>query len=171
MYLTASCLFAALLGEKDGVDVRKDTSGGDGDSSQKAVEFLVVLYCKSNVTGDDTALLVVAGGVSGKFQDLGTEVLEDGSQVNGGTSSHSGGVLSLTQVTSDTTNRELQTGLSGCGCGFLLSATSFSFSCNYNRYEVNLLEDIFQSVEWDYTPHKRIRYHHGYDLNLPDMID
>ena len=137
MYLTASCLFAALLGEKDGVDVRKDTSGGDGDSSQKAVEFLVVLYCKSNVTGDDTALLVVTGGVSGQLQDFSTQVFEDGSQVNGGTGSHSGGVLSLTEVTSDTTDRELQTGLGTGGGGFLFSTASFSFSCWFDWYGEN----------------------------------
>jgi ribosomal protein S27AE len=35
----------------------------------------------------------------------------------------------LTQVTSDTTDRELKTGLGRCGGGFLLTATSFSFSC------------------------------------------
>jgi len=127
--LLASRLFAALLGEKDGVNVGKDTSGGNSNSSQKSVEFLVVLYGKSDVTGDDTALLVVTGGVSGQFQDFGAEVFEDGGQVNWGTGSHSGGVLSLTEVTSDTTDRELQTGLGTGGGGFLFSTASFSFSC------------------------------------------
>ena len=127
-------LFAALLGEKDGVNVGKDTSRGNSNSSQKSVEFLVVLYGKSDVTGDDTALLVVTGGVSGQFQDFGAEVFEDGSQVNGSTGSHSGGVLSLTEVTSDTTDRELQTGLGTGGGGFLFSTASFSFSCWFDWY-------------------------------------
>ena len=125
----ASCLFAALLGEKDGMDVGKDTSRSDGDSSQESVEFLVILDRKGDVTGYDTALLVVSGGVSGKFQDLGAEVFKDGSKVNRCSCSHAGGVLSLTQVTSDTTDRELETSPGRCGGGFLFSATSFSFSC------------------------------------------
>ena len=124
----ASRLFG-LLGEKDGVDVGEDTSRSDGDSAQKTVEFLIVLDSKSDVTRDDTALLVVTSGVSGKLQDLGTEVLKNGSEVNRGSGSHSGGVLSLTEVTSDTTDRELQTGLGRCGGGLLLTAASFSFSC------------------------------------------
>ena len=111
------------------MDVGEDTSRGDGDSTQKAVEFLIVLDSKSDVTRDDTALLVITSGVSGEFEDLGTKVLENGSEVNRGSGSHSGGVLSLTEVTSDTTDRELQTGLGRCGGGLLLTAASFSFSC------------------------------------------
>jgi hypothetical protein len=111
------------------VDVGKDTSGSDGNSSQESVEFLVVLDGKGDVTGNDTALLVVTGGVSGEFEDLGTEVFEDGSQINGGSGSHTGGVLSLSEVTSDTTDGELQTCLCRCGGGFLLTAAAFSFSC------------------------------------------
>ncbi len=111
------------------MNVGKDTSRSNGDSSEKTVEFLIVLYGKGNVSGDDTGLLVVTSGVSGEFENLGAEVLEDGSQVNGGSSTHSGGVLSLSEVTSDTTDGELQTGLGRCGGGLLLTAASFSFSC------------------------------------------
>ena len=99
---------AALLGKKDSVDVGKDTSRSDGDSAQKTVEFLIVLDGKGDVTRDDTALLVVTGGVSGEFEDLGTEVLKDGGKVDGGSGSHAGGVLSLTKVTSDTSHWELK---------------------------------------------------------------
>jgi hypothetical protein len=35
----------------------------------------------------------------------------------------------LSEVTSDTTDGELQTGLGRCGGGLLLTAASFSFSC------------------------------------------
>ncbi len=123
-----ACLFA-LLGEKDSVNVGQDTSRSDGDSSQESVKFLIVLDGKSDVTRDDTALLVVTSGVSGEFEDLGTEVFKDSSKVDGGSGSHTGGVLSLTEVTSDTTDRELKTSLGRGGGGFLLSASSFSFSC------------------------------------------
>ena len=68
-------------------------------------------------------------GVAGEREDLGTEVLEDGSEVDGSTGTHAGGVLSLTEVTTDTTDRELKTSLGRGGGGFLLSASSFSFSC------------------------------------------
>ena len=111
------------------MDVGEDTSRSDGDSAQETVEFLIVLDSKSDVTRDDTALLVVTSGVSGEFEDLGTEVFKDSSKVDGGSGSHTGGVLSLTEVTSDTTDRELKTSLGRGGGGFLLSASSFSFSC------------------------------------------
>ena len=127
-FVSIRCLFG-LLGKKNGMDVGKDTSGSNGDSTQETVEFLVILDGKGDVTRDNTALLVVTGSVSGKFLDLGTEVFKDSSKVDRGASSHSGGVLSLTQVTSDTTNRELKTGLGRCGGGLLFSTTSFSFSC------------------------------------------
>ena len=76
-------LLAGLLGEKDGVDVGEDTTGGDGDSAEELVELLVVLDGKGDVAGDDAGLLVVAGGVAGELEDLGAEVLEDGGEVDG----------------------------------------------------------------------------------------
>jgi len=93
------------------VDVGKNTSRGNGDSSEQLVELLIVLDGKSQMTGHDTALLVITGGVTGKLQDLGAKVLENGSEVDGGTGSHTGGVLALTKVTSDTTDGELKPGL------------------------------------------------------------
>ena len=121
-------LLGGLLGEKDGVDVGEDTTGGDGDTSEKLVELLVVLDGEGDVTGDDTALLVVAGGVTGELEDLGTEVLEDGGEVDGSTGTHAGGVLALTEVTADTTDGELKSGLGGRAGGLLLTAASLSFS-------------------------------------------
>jgi len=64
------------------VDVGEDSARGDGDSAQKLVELLVVLNGKGNVAGDDPALLVVPGGVTGKLEDLGAQVLEDGGEVD-----------------------------------------------------------------------------------------
>ena len=95
------------------MDVGQHTTRGNGDTSEQLVELLVVLDGKSQMTGHDTALLVIAGGVTGKLEDLGTEVLEDGSEVDGGTGSHTGGVLALTEVTSDTTDGELKSCLGG----------------------------------------------------------
>ena len=158
-------LFGALLGQQNSVDVGQDTSRGDGDSSEQAVQLLVVLDGKGDVTGHDTALLVVTGGVSGELQDLGAEVLEDGSQVHGGTGSHAGGVLASSQVTADTTDGELKTGLGRRGGGLLLSTTSFSFSCcstmNVGREEMSTpryttIHDTIHPSTWI--------------TNLPDMM-
>ena len=113
------CLFALLGRKKDGVDVGKDTSGSDGNSSQESVEFLVVLDGKGDVTGNDTALLVVTGGISGKLEDLGTEVLEDGSEVHGGTGADAGGELALLEVAGDAAHGELEPRLGRLGDGLL----------------------------------------------------
>jgi hypothetical protein len=65
------------------MNVGKNTSRGNGDSSKQLVELLIILDGKSQVTGHDAALLVVAGGVTGKLEDLGAEIFEDGSEVDG----------------------------------------------------------------------------------------
>ena len=111
------------------MDVGKDTTRGDGDSSEKLVELFVVLHGQGDVAGYDTALLVVAGGVASELEDLGAEVLEDGSKVDWGTSSHTSGILAHTKVTSDTTDGELQTGLGRRSRTLLGSTASLSFSC------------------------------------------
>ena len=80
------------------------------------------------MTGHDASLLVIAGGVTGKLQNLGTEVLQDGSEVDGGAGAHAGGVLSLAEVTSDTADGELKSSLGRRGGALLLAAASFSFS-------------------------------------------
>ena len=139
-WMKVKCLLATLLGQQDGVDVGQDTSSSNGDSSEQLVQFLVVLDGKGDVTGHNTRLLVVTSSVSCKFQNLSAQVLQDGSKVYWGSGSHTGGVLSLTEVTTDTTDRELQTCLGRRGCGLLFSTASlsFSFSC---RIEELLLEN------------------------------
>jgi hypothetical protein len=117
-----------LLGEKNGVDVGKNSSSSNGDSSEQLVQLLVVLDGKGDVTGHDAALLVVTGGVSGKLQDLSAEVLQNCGQVDGCSGSHTGGVLSLTEVPSDTSDGELKSGLGGRAGLLLLAASSFTFS-------------------------------------------
>ena len=125
----AKCLFAAFLGKKDCVNVGQHTSGCDGYTAQQSVEFFIILDCKSDVTRYNTALLVITSCISSEFQDFCAEVFENGGKVYRCTGSHSGGVLSLTQVTSDTTDGKLKTRLRRCGCWLLFSTTSFSFSC------------------------------------------
>ena len=82
---------------------------------EELVEFLVVSDGEQNVPGDDSGLLVVLGSVSGKFQDLSSEVLEDGSQVDGGTGTDSLGVVSVSQKSADSADGELESSPGGLG--------------------------------------------------------
>ena len=54
------------------MNVGKDTSRRDSDTTKQFVQLLVVLHGKGNVTGHDAGLFVVAGGIAGKLEDLGT---------------------------------------------------------------------------------------------------
>ena len=66
-----------LGGEELGEDVGEDTALGDDDGSEEFVEFLVVADGELEMTGDDTRLLVVAGGVTGELEDLRSEVWKE----------------------------------------------------------------------------------------------
>jgi len=61
------------------MNIREDSSTGNGDVTQQLVEFFIVLDGKSNVTRHDAALLVVTSGISSKFENLSTEILENSS--------------------------------------------------------------------------------------------
>jgi hypothetical protein len=102
--LASSLLLVGLLGEELGENVGEDTTLRDDDVAEELVELLVVADGKLKVTGDDTRLLVVTGGVTGKLEDLGGEVLKDGGEVDGGTRTDALGVVALLQETVDTTN-------------------------------------------------------------------
>jgi hypothetical protein len=67
------------------VNVGKDTTLGDGDVSQKLVQLLIVADGELEMTGNDTSLLVVTSSITGQFEDFGSEVLQNGSEVDGGT--------------------------------------------------------------------------------------
>ena len=102
------CL-VGLLGEKYSLDVRQYTTLSDGHTREKLVQFLVITDGQLEMTGDDPGLLVVTGSISCQLEDLSSEVLHDSSQVDGGTSSDSLSIVSLAQVTVDTSYGELKT--------------------------------------------------------------
>jgi hypothetical protein len=77
------------------VDVGQDTTLGDDYAAEETVEFLVVADGELEVTGDDTRLLVVTGSVTGEFEDLGSEVFEDGREVDGSSGTDSLSVVAL----------------------------------------------------------------------------
>lgn len=67
---------AYLGGEELGENVGEDTTLRDDDGSQELVELLVVSDSELQVSGHDTRLLVVSGSVTGKLEDLGSEVCQ-----------------------------------------------------------------------------------------------
>jgi hypothetical protein len=93
------------------VNVGEDTTLGDGDVSEKLVQFLVVPDGELEMTGDDTGLLVVTGSVTGQLENLSREVLKDSSEVDGSTGTDTLGVVALAEKTVDTTDGESETGL------------------------------------------------------------
>ena len=109
----SNLLLFRLLGEKDSLDVGKDTTLSDGNSREELVQFLVITDGELEMSWDDSGFLVVTGGVTSQLEDLSSEVLEDGSQVDGSTSTDSLGVVSLAKESVNTTNRELKTSTAG----------------------------------------------------------
>ena len=95
------------------MDVGEDTTLGDGDVTQKLVQLLIVADGELQVAGDDTGLLVVTGGVASQLEDFGSEVLENGSEVNGSTGTDTLSVVALAEKTVDTADGERQTSLGG----------------------------------------------------------
>ena len=67
------------------MNVGQDTTLGDGDVSEKLVQFLIVTDGELEMTRDDTGLLVIASGVTSQLEDFGRKVLKNSSEVDGGT--------------------------------------------------------------------------------------
>ena len=97
--------------ERTLVDVGQNTTLGDGDVTQKLVQLLIVPDGELEMTGDDTGLLVVARSVTGQLEDFGSEVLENGSEVDGSTGTDTLSVVALAEKTVDTTDGESETSL------------------------------------------------------------
>ncbi len=114
------------------MNVGEHTTAGNGDISKKLVEFLIVSDGQLKVTGNNSALLVITGSVTGKFKNFSTEVLEDGTEVHWGTSTDALRIASILQVSSNTTNRELQTSLRGLSLTLSVSTSTLSFTFTTN---------------------------------------
>jgi hypothetical protein len=117
-----------LLGEEDSLDVRQDTSLGDGDTGEQFVQLLVVPDGQLEVTGDDPGLLVVPGGVTGQLEDLSREVLHNGGHVDGSSSSDTLSVVTLPQEPVDPSDGELKSSTAGPGLCLSLNFASFAAS-------------------------------------------
>ena len=110
------------------------SSVGDDGISEKSVEVRVLLDGKVDASWDDSALLHLLGGVAGELEDLSGEVLEDGSEVDGGTVTDSLGESSFLEESGDSSDREVESG--SLGSGHLFGASGFSFSFSFGSWHV-----------------------------------
>merc|ERR1711939_1063572 len=120
---------ASLLWQQVLVDVRQDTTLGDGDMSQQLVQLLIVPDSELKMTGNDTGLLVVASSIASQFEDLSGEV-------NGSTGTDTLSVVALAEKTVDTTDGERETGLGGTGLRVLGArglAARFAAASHFER--------------------------------------
>ena len=117
-----------LLGQENSLDVGENSTLGNGDSSKKLVQLLVISDGELKVTGDDSGLLVVTGSIASQLKDLSSQVLHDSSQIDRGTSSNTGSIVSLPQETMDTSNRELESSSGGPALGLSLNFSTLSTS-------------------------------------------
>ena len=134
-------LLLGLLGEEDSLDVGEDTTLGNGDSREKFVQFLVITDGELEMTGDDPGLLVVTGSVASQLEDLSGEVLHDGGQIDGGSGTNTGGVVTLPQETVDTAHGELESSTAGAGLGLGLNFSSLTTSGHFEslKFEFKLM--------------------------------
>jgi hypothetical protein len=91
------------------VNVWQDTALRDCNVSQKLVQLLIIADGQLEMTRDDTGLLVVTGSIASKFEDFSSEVFEHGRKVDWGTSTDTLSVVTLSQETVDTADRECET--------------------------------------------------------------
>ena len=99
-------MFFFLVGVLDTLAVWLDAGGSDQSVLEQLVEFLVFLETEEDVAGDDSALLVFADHHDRDFQELGNEVLEDGSEEDGGTEADAFGVASFFEEPGDSADGE-----------------------------------------------------------------
>jgi hypothetical protein len=93
------------------MDVWQDTTLGNGDVSEKLVQFLVIADGELKMTWDDTGLLVITSSVTSQLENFSSKILENGSEVNWGTSTDTLSVVALSEKTMNTTDWESETGL------------------------------------------------------------
>merc|ERR1719378_1265001 len=97
-FLLGTC---TLLRKQHSLDVGQDTALGNGDSSKKLVQLLVIPDSKLQVPWDDTRLLVVPGSIASQLQDLSRQVLHHGCHVHWSTSSKPLGIVALPEQSVD----------------------------------------------------------------------
>jgi hypothetical protein len=67
------------------VNVRKNTTLGDGNVAEELVQFFIVTDSKLQMARNDTGLLVVASSISSQLKNFGSEIFKHSSKINGST--------------------------------------------------------------------------------------
>jgi len=106
------------------VDVGQDTTLSDCDVTKQLVQFLVISDGELEVARDDTSLLVVTSGITGKLQNFSRKVFEHGGEVDRSTRTDTLSVVALSQETVDTADRERESCLGGSAVAQLVTAQS-----------------------------------------------
>ena len=77
-----SFLLLLNLEQKSAIDVRQHTTKGDSRANQ-SVQLFITSNGELQMTGGDTLDFEIFGGVTGKLENFGGKVFEDGSDVDG----------------------------------------------------------------------------------------
>ena len=70
-------LLASLLWQEDTVDVWKNTTSSNSDTSQQLAQLLIIAYCQLNVARDNSSLFVITSSIACQLKDLSCKVLQD----------------------------------------------------------------------------------------------
>ena len=101
------------------MDVWDYSSSCNNDISQQLRKLLIISHSQLNVSWGDPCLPIVSSSFPRKLQYLSTQVLQHGSDVDGGTSSNPFRVPSFSKVASDPSNGELKSCLLRLAYSFL----------------------------------------------------
>ena len=106
-------LLLGLLGKEHSLNVWQHATLCNGNSGEELVEFLVVTDGQLKVTWDDAGLLVIAGGVAGKLEDLSGQVLHNCCKVHRCPCTHALSVVAFPQKAMNPADWELQSSTAG----------------------------------------------------------
>lgn len=67
------------------MNVGQNTTLGDCDVTEQLVQLLVVADGELKMARNDTGLLVVTGSIASQLENLSSQILKDGSEVDRGT--------------------------------------------------------------------------------------
>ena len=113
-----STLLLSLLWEKNLLDVGEDTTLSDSNTTEEFVQFIVVPDSELKVSWDDPGFFVVPGSVTSELENLSGEILENGSEVDWGTSANTFSVVTFSEDSVDASNGELKSGSDRAGSFF-----------------------------------------------------
>jgi len=99
------------------MDEGEHTTVGDGNVTEEFVEFFVISDGELDVSRNNSGLLVVTRGVTGKFKNFGRQIFKDGSQVDRGSSSDPSSISSISKLSVNTTDWKLKTSAIGSALG------------------------------------------------------